>query len=496
MKINIKGLFAKENIYKWLLAVGYILLLSPFAYSVFYSMPANDDFAWALTWWSDNRIVEMFHRTHWNYMNYFGQSGIFAVMIQVIFNPLYWFDNAGHSFGISMLLYFLIVTTLILIALRKLFISVGNINDKRIADTVTFFVAVMLFTSYYYFDVYNWWSGMPGYSVMMVVMLFTLVNIVNHQQKLDKPTYIAMIITGMIACTSIMYCVTIGVFYLIYVFIVNRNNGESFLKKSIPLFCYILAGVLMLIAPGNHARMGGESHLDASLKASVIVTAVRNILRLRASIISKPIAMLAVAIILLIGIIAKGEKKPRLLSIILAALGTLFAGFGAVLPYVYGSGKALDSEFAARIYYVQDYVTIIGFALVAFKLGQWLGHVVKLENIKRLCGIAAAAFTIICLAYGQKHGYLSQLIPYDIVQKSDLIRTTYYFWDDILEEIEQSSDADVVVERTNVDWCQYVYVTSLDGDYKPPLSEDAKYGNCNECASKYYGKKSIVVNLY
>lgn len=496
MKIDIKSLFAKENIYKWLLAVGYVLLLSPFAYSVFYSMPANDDFAWALTWWSDNRIVEMFHRVHWNYTNSFGNSGIFAIMIQVLFNPLYWFDNAGHSFGICQLIAFFIVVVPLLIVVRKFFITVGYLTDKRAADIATFLVAVMLYTSYYYSDVYNWWSGTPGYAMMMVVAVFTLVNIAKHQQTLEKSTYVAMIITGMIACTSMMYCVTIGVFYVIYVFIVHWKNGESFLKKAMPLACYIIAGVLMLIAPGNHTRMGNENAMNASVKASVIVTAVCNLLRLRASIISKPIAVLAIVLIMVIGVIAKGKKKPRILLVILGAVGVLVAGFGAVLPYVYGSSKALDSEFTGRVYFVEDYITIIGFAIAAFKLGQWIGHMVTLESICKICGAVAVLATVIALMYGQKHGYLVQLLPYDITQKSDIIKTTYYFWDDILDKIQESPEDDVVIDRTNVTWIPYVYPCGIDGDYQPTLSDDAKYGNCNQCASKYFGKKSIVVNLY
>ena len=69
-----------------ILIIGLCALLAPFIYSVYYSMPANDDFAWAISWFSSNRIVESFCRVGWNYMNSFGNSGIFAILIQVLFH--------------------------------------------------------------------------------------------------------------------------------------------------------------------------------------------------------------------------------------------------------------------------------------------------------------------------------------------------------------------------------------------------------------------------
>ena len=97
----------KNTKYKIILAVAYIAMLLPFLYAVFYSMPANDDFAWAIEWFSSNRLVEVVKRVDWNYNNFFGQSGVIALIIQVLFNPLYWFKDAGHSFGISMCVVFL-----------------------------------------------------------------------------------------------------------------------------------------------------------------------------------------------------------------------------------------------------------------------------------------------------------------------------------------------------------------------------------------------------
>ena len=83
-----KRILKSMTAYRWILLIGYILLLAPFVYAVFYSMPANDDYALGTNWWGANIFVEAFKRMQWNYLHWFGQSGTIAILIQVIFNPL------------------------------------------------------------------------------------------------------------------------------------------------------------------------------------------------------------------------------------------------------------------------------------------------------------------------------------------------------------------------------------------------------------------------
>ena len=179
-------MFKKETLYRWLLAFGYIAIFLPFIYSIFYSMPANDDFAWAIEWWSKNRIVETFHRIAWNYSNSFGNSGIFAIAIQILFNPLYLFDNAGHSFGICMIIANVLIFIGILWATRSVFEYLFKIEKVFILDILTLLVALLVTTSYYYSDVYNWWSGTPGYSGMMMMCMITCAAVLRYQDDISN----------------------------------------------------------------------------------------------------------------------------------------------------------------------------------------------------------------------------------------------------------------------------------------------------------------------
>ena len=461
-------------------------------------MPANDDFAWAIEWWSQNRIIEMFHRINWNYNNSFGNSGIFAIAVQILFNPLYLFDNVGHSFGICMIIANIIIMTGILWAVRTIFKYMFQIEKQLVLDVITFLVALLVTTSYYYSDVYNWWSGTPGYSGMMMMCMITCASILRYlADTSNKKRYICMIIVGMITCTSMMYCVAIGTFYLLFVFIDGFKNGDSIKKKALPIILYIVSGVLMVIAPGNYTRMSNENSTGYSIADAVSVTAHRIIFRFTNTIQTKPWVIAIVFLIVLIGLYQKSEKKQ---SIIIIALGTIclfVSAFSGLLLYVYGSAKTIDSEFTPRVYYVEDYMMFIGFAVIAYGLGRFIGQFIKQEIALRYAiaaGVIIACFGGIKTYRGETY---KQVIQYDIHEKALLIKVSWYFWDDILNEVIAAEDgADVVIDRENVDWCQYSYYVSLDDIPRETLDENAKYGNCNQCASKYYGVDSIIVNLY
>ncbi len=487
----------KSNIHIPILVLGYILLFAPFVYSIFYSMPANDDFAWAIDWWSDNRLIEAFHRIAYNYMVTYGNSGLVAIFIQVIFHPLHIFNNAGHSFGICMIIANVIIFTGLLIAVRRIFKYLFDVTNAVVLDVLTFLVAALVTTTYYYSDVYNWWSGTPGYAGMMMMSVLTFSTIVKYLKTKNQKSYIAMIIFGVIACTSMMYDVLIGAIYVLLVFIIDKKNGDSFKKKIIPLLFYIVDGVIQVIAPGNYTRMDTEDRYSQGMVAAIIVTIKRLLGRMITTVISKPWVLLLFFFILLIGIYVGSKRKIHFVNIVLGVIVTMISSFVGVLLYVYGQDKRIDSEFTPRIYYVEDYIVFIGMAIAVFALGCWIKQRFAIELSKKLAVAIVGVAGLAVLGVTFVSGKYTQIIQVDIVANADLIKESYYFWDDILDEVIAAEDgADVVIDRENVDWCQYSYYTSLDDIPRETLTDEDKYGTCNQCASKYYGVDSIIVNLY
>ncbi len=484
--------------YRVLLLIGYIFIFGSYLYSIYYSMPANDDFAWAIEWWSSNRLIETFHRIKWNYMNSFGNSGVFAIVVQILINPLYWFNNAGHSYGITMIIANAIIIIGILVSVREIFKYIFSINSNLVLDVLVFIIALLISTSYYYSDVYNWWSGTPGYSGMMMMTLITgaaILRYLNFPER--KSNYILMIVVGMITCTSMMYCVAVGSFYVLFTFIVFLKNGDSFKKKIVPLAAYIFSGILMVIAPGNYARMSNEQSTGSRIIPAMIVTAYRVITRLTTTVQTKPWVIVLMLLIFVIGICYGGKKQQNLLVIVLGAICTIISAYSGVLLYVYGSNKNFDSEFTPRVYYVEDYLVFIGMAVVGYALGAWVNQKLNLSLDKiKAFSLTSIIVVVLLISIAHNQNYRG-IIQVDIFYKSQLIQESWVFWDEILQVIEESeTGADLVIDRNNVDWCQYSYYVGLDDIPREKLSDESKYGNCNQCASKYYNVDSIIVNLY
>ena len=129
----------------------------------------------------------------------------------------------------------------------------------------------------------------------------------------------------------------------------------------------------------------------------------------------------------------------------------------------------------------------IGVSLTFFRLGQYVSNCVDIDkknesNKSKNYLLGAVVVTIVLgVLMTLRGGVYQTIVPVDIINKSDLIKESWYFWDDILEEVKTAAktegpSADVVIERENVEWCPYVYYVSLDDIPREPLGEDARYG--------------------
>ncbi|WP_099392343.1 hypothetical protein [Pseudobutyrivibrio ruminis] len=476
--------------------IGYALLFLPFVFSVYYTMPANDDYAWALKWWSDNRFIETFERVRWNYMNCYGNSGLLAIVIQVLINPLYLFDNAGHSMGIYMIVADVIIFSGIILSFRKIYQNLFEIEAGLQLNLITFFTTAILATTYYYNDVYNWWSGMPGYSFGMLLGLATIAKLTKYFNTKKTKDYVAMIILGVLACTNMMFDVFVGATYVLLVFVFNKAKGDKLIKKVMPLVAFIISGVIQVIAPGNYGRMDRFDLERQGIGTSIYITFFRVVQRFLLTLKGKPWTLLFFLIILSLGLYYGTKKNIRLVNIILGAFVTIFSAFGGVILYVFGQDKGIDTEFATRINFFSDYITFIGMAIVTFAIGCWIKQKFNVMLKKSVLLVAVTGITLGLGALTLLTGKYNEIIQINIIQRADVIRESYYFWNEIIDEVIAAEDgADVVIKRENVDWCPYSYYTSFDDSVLPALTEEEKYGTCNQCASLYYDVNSIVVIL-
>lgn len=453
-------------------------------------MPANDDFALSLNWWGRGIIGEAIERAAWNYNNWFGQSGIIAILIQVLCNPLHWFNNNGHSFGICMLIVNTLVMVFIIKSIRDILYSLLEFKYTFICDVATFLIILIISSGYYYCDVYNWWSGFVGYAMMMSFSVLSIANKVKYNVYGKKNNYICQVIFGISACTSLMCCVPVGLFYLIITILFWKENKDVLIKKIVPFVMYVIAGVMTVAAPGNYGRKDYD-------ESNTIISAIRVsmyiiVRRLKNTFIDKKWMLFLVIALVLCGMFCRCKFGNKLISIIIVTMGVIVSALGTILPYVYGNGKSIDEEFAPRAYYMLDYVLFIGIGFVAVCIGLLLTSIFG-EKIRYLFwGFGSVG--VLLLMFSIMTGEMKQCTQIGIINESAIIIESYNVWNDIFREIDEAATgSDLIIRRPQLTWCQYVYYPGIDEEVCLPIQPGEKYANCNQSVAKHFGVNSVSV---
>lgn len=475
---------------QYMLILMYIIVFIPYVFCIYNSMPANDDFALSLNWWGKGIVGEAIERVVWNYNNWFGQSGIIAILIQVLCNPLHWFNNSGHSFGICMLIANTIVMVFIIKSIRDILNSLLECKYSVICDIATFLIILIISSGNYYCDVYNWWSGFVGYAMMMLFSVLSIKNTVKYNVYGKNNNYILQIFWGICACTSLMCCVPVGVFYLIFTILFFRKNKDRLIKRILPFVMYVAAGVLTVAAPGNYGRKDyDESNtIISAIKVSLYII----VRRMKNTFIDKRWMLFLFIALVLCGMFCRSKFGKEMISIIIGIFGVIVSALGTILPYVYGNGKSIYEEFAPRAYYMLDYVLFIGMGIIAVYIGVFISYIIGEKNRYVFGGFASIA--VLLLVYSILTGEIKQCAQIDIVNKSEIITESYDVWNGIFREIDQAApDSDLIIRRPQLTWCQYVYYPGIDEEVCLPIQPGEKYANCNQSAAKHFGVNSVSV---
>ncbi|CBK75321.1 hypothetical protein CIY_27510 [Butyrivibrio fibrisolvens 16/4] len=266
-----------------------------------------------------------------------------------------------------------------------------------------------------------------------------------------------------------------------------------------PLLIYVISGVITVIAPGNYKRTVSYDKGDVQYIGSIVVTVYRILKRAAETLLMYPWTIALFLLIVILSATYFYTRKDKVVSIkriIVGALFTLISAFGAMYPYVAGERKQIEEGFAERAFFVTDFIMFIGFAFIAFQIGQLIS--VRCNKVlTRKIGIIIGAVVIIASLFMAKiEGTLMYVVPYDILQHRTQIAEIYYTWEDIISEIENSTDEKIVVKKENVPWTRFSYPAGIDsGEYEKIGVGDHFYGNANQCSQIWYGKEEIQVYI-
>ncbi len=478
--------------YKFILIIGYILLVGPILYSLFWSVPASDDFIYGSFVSSDNVIVNAL--AYLKYTFWTGSCRWVIFFFQKCINPLniysIWGVHVGHKYGAFVIVVFMVCLLLIVHSLR--FIIGELIDDERMKAILVFLFTAILFSTYYYSEVYNWYTGATAYAVPFSFTLLLYTYIIRYfKYGASKKDYIMLFIIGLLPITNEFLCVPVGGIYLLY-YIKNYKTADKSrrIKDIIPLVYYIIMGCTVVFSPGTLTRWE-KSNVTTPKWRSILQAFINVIVRIKDIIIEHPLAVVLLLIIFFIGVMTKGKKNHDI-KLYIVVFGLVI--IGAMLPYCLGKGY-VTTYMDVRMYYILDYYLLLSMCFLTLMFGQnFANHFDININQSALIrwGLIIGMFSYLVLI----PQYAFMKIPQvDIIKKAGLIKENYLLWDGILSEIENSDEDDVVLTREKeMDWIPYFLYVGVEPENVYDQSFDVITPIDEIMINTYYKKKSIVLH--
>ncbi len=478
----------KKNKINILLAIGYIILMLPMCFSMFYSVPNCDDFAFGADTVSDNLLINAAGYVKWNWLFWSGRWLTF--FIQKLTIPLNLHTHMGHIYGIVMVALFVVFSLILIYALNSILKNIVKGSDFHTKIT-TFVIVAILFSTNYYSEAFNWYIGSTAYVMPMVLMLLSVALAIKYFQKGDNKYYYGFIAAGIYPAVNEMFDVPLGILYvyLLYLFCWKKKKDIKVIKNYIPLIIYVLLGMSNVFAPGNSGRQTFYEVKPSFVKA-IVITVLDIVIRVQDIIVDHPLAVLLFIVLIILGVCSntKNEKETDFIPFILTAG---IATFGALFPYVYARGFT-STYIDVRMEYLVEYLLIMSAGVLCIKLGRWITY--KYELLMTTGSKLILTLIMVIYAYVsiiQSYAYLD-VVQISILRSRALIVDSYNLWDGILAEIEASPDDDVVIHRDHeLEWSPYFIYSGLTNGEVFDVPLDTIYGADQIMINVYYHKNSI-----
>lgn len=471
--------------FRFTLFIAYVLLLLPIIFSIFYAVPASDDFAFGCFVSSKNVFVNAFMYAANAYKNYSGRWLLF--IIQKITCPLNLGIHLGHMYGIIMIALFMLFTWIIKVSIENILEVIFDGNEK--IKIITFLTLSLLLSTYYYVEVYNWFIGCTAYALPLSLTLLTYVYTIKYFDNHSNKNLILLLLIGTIPATNEFCCIPLGIVYL-YLFLKRYDRFNSKVKMLVPLIYFIFMGATVVFAPGNFARQDHYS-VKGSLTRSALQAVINIVTRIKDMIVFHPLAVVILLLLVFMGMMVKKKAKYNIIEVLIVmGIGI----FGSIYPYCYGRGFT-NTYMDNRMYYGMDYYLMISMAFLAVMIGQYLSIKFELSFDKKSIfkwsvGLLLFAYAIIV----PQNNYL-KIVQVDILKNKDLIKESYTLWDGILLELEQSDDSNIVINRENeLEWTPYFLYSGVPNDTVYNVPSDTIYSLKQIMINVYYHKESLQIH--
>lgn len=459
------------------------------AYSMFYAVPASDDFSFGTNKVSDNLFLEAVGYSAWCWVNHSGRWLTF--FFQKLIVPLNYKGHLGHAYGLYMILVFLVFFFIVNISLKTILEKILE-TKGLIINIACLIVITVLFSTYYYCETYNWFTGATSYAIPLALTLLMIRFAIKYEETGLTKHYVGVILAGLLPANSEVFDIAVGLLYIyfsVFIYKFDFRDRKKLLKKAIPLAIFIIDGVSTVIAPGNYVRQGVYK-VEPNLVSTCKQVVINSLARVQDIIFDHPFAVLLFAILFVLGmIIGKRSNKVNIFNLILL-VALLVAGIQ--FPYVHG--KAMyDGYLDVRMQFLVDYTLLIGLCIFFIKMGQYVSGKYNIEMTKQM-GLLVTALLVIFTYVGiiQNYAYLN-IVQIDILKEHKLIQDSYALWDGIITEIENGT-GDVVIHRdSELQWTPYFLYMGLTNGEVFSANPDVLFDERCIMPNEYYGVDSIVL---
>jgi hypothetical protein len=300
------------------------------------------------------------------------------MFLETLINPLVRFPLESHGIGIEMICLFLLFTASLFAAIRMAAVKILGVTKKEtVAVYFLAFFFVFLNTNVYS-EIYYWFVG-SSYMMAMTLGLVTITLAIRlfYKEKPSVGDYILLSIVGALACNFFQQAILPGVIYLALWISFSIKEQKPLWKKAIPFGFMFLSGVIAVAAPGNYARHESYSS-EVNLLRAVVDAA-----KLSAGILKHMAQQPLVIALLVFGIyigIRHTSKTVRGIYPVLAAAISLAALLLNAFPIALGYAGA--GYFPNRLYFVLDFVLLVGMTVTAVCIGM---YVKKLPEFRAFC---------------------------------------------------------------------------------------------------------------